>query len=68
MHKKCRKLPATHAMWKTECIHLRFLPTPYRIAPIVYAIPPPKTSANPVHVSSFGNRLPFTIMHQPITK
>lgn len=68
IHKKCNKLPITHAKWNIECIHFFFLPTPYNIAPIVYTTPPNNSNINPAVPSNVGNIDPFIIMHHPITK
>ena len=68
MHKKCNKLPTKMQRWKTKCMYLCFLPTPYKIAPIVYTMPPISKSKNPANPSNCGKILILKIMHHPITK
>ena len=61
-------LPSNINIWKTECIHLCFFPTPYNTAPIEYAIPPASSKLNPAIPNNDGNRFIFTTIHHPITK
>ena len=68
MQKNCKMLPNKINIWKIEWIHLCFFPTPYKIAPIVYAIPPANNKLNPAIPNNCGNKFIFTTIHHPITK
>ena len=68
IHKNCNKLPNNINKWNIECAYLCFFPTPYKTAPIVYAMPPDNNNINPGIPKSSGNKLIFTMIHHPIIK
>ena len=51
-----------------ECIHLCFLPRPYKTAPIVYARPPVTNNTSPAVGNNTGNKFTLNIIAHPIPK
>ena len=68
MQKNCKILAINIQKWNIECMYFIFLPNPYKIAPIVYTIPPASNSTNPFIVIKLGNTFIFKMMHHPIAK